>query len=373
MRNFRFSDGLEHERPNAPGLSRDAFRTDCAMRSLAQNLGESLELGLTGIDEAEVIDRGLRELARRFAWQAAAAFAKRIPHGTLSCSNIALSGAYIDYGLSNHVPAYRRHAWPSHWLDPWSEHLALAQTLVSLRHQIEKYHPNIREAGIVSAQNLIDAFLFHFQQREVVEMAKMGGLTEDLALACPVGVLATWGRVMKAIWKSGADEPFLTQYEGNMKDGGTCPAPRATGDYDLSSIFRIAGNATNEQYMDRMLSNELSNERLRVAFVSSTMEVRRWFRAWASSSEEQVDAFIAMQVDRKNGSLECLRRAPNGSHAIFEGIESLVAEADQVVEAAAACIDSMLKRIWFVLPDLAPSVPGRTGAEQLINMIVPSG
>lgn len=363
LRNLKFRAELERAGPDSPGLSRDAARTVKAMEGLAHNLHQALCLSHTGEDEIAVIDQGLRELARRFAWQAAAAFAKRLPHGTLSCSNVALSGSYLDYGLSNHVRCYRRLTWPT-WLDPWSEQSALLKTLLTLRQQLETYHPRARGKGIASSPELAELFRSHYEIRESIELSKMAGLSEDIAIACPTKVLNTWAATMRQIYKRGADEPFLTQFPGLMTGGVATPPPRATGRFDLTDILKTYGESSDAPSMDARLSGSLTDAHLRSRFVGAVEDVRSWLKQWAGADRESTIAFMRRQATRKNGNLDCLSRAPNGAHAALAGIEAL----PEAAKLASRHIHETLVVARRVLTDLDPDIRGANGAEQLRNL-----
>lgn len=115
----------------APGLTRAAYRVSQALLHLPTGLQAAL--GLRAADAMCTIDQGLRELTRRLAWQFAASFAKRLPHGSVGCSNVSLAGQFMDFGMSHFLPSYRR---PADALqDPW----ALRTTLGSSASAVDAY------------------------------------------------------------------------------------------------------------------------------------------------------------------------------------------------------------------------------------------
>jgi hypothetical protein len=358
MRNMLFRDSVG--KMGVEGWSRDAMRTAEAMRTLAEHLQHTLDLSISAADEVATIDAGLREMARRFAFQSAASFAKRLPHGTLSCSNIALSGSFLDYGLSNYVASYRRHAWPSHWLDPWNEHLALSQTLTRLRQQLEKYYPMVRGTGAVSAEALSALYRKHFNSRLAVEMAKMGGLTEDMAEECPPHLLENLLRTTRSIWRRGANESYLTQYPGNIEEDQSHRPPRAIGRFDLNSILELSTRALDADIMETTLAPSLTDPKLRTDYIATTMDIRQWLQSRTGHSNQNVLRYLAVQSQRKNSSLYFLGRTSNGSHAAFSKLES-----ENDLAGAASLIDHLVKQGLTILSDLNPELPGKSGFEQL--------
>lgn len=358
MRNLFHPPGLAAAGPHAPGWCADAWRTRGAMAVLAPALQQALALEGDAADEHGLIDRGLRELTRRWAWQAAAAFAHRLPHGTLSPSNIALSGAYLDFGLSNHVPSYRRLAWPPVWHDPWAELQAPLDTLTVLRHQVVKYHPAVGEDRLLPVDEIERLYHRTLRRRLGIEMARMGGLTEALALACPAALLDAWLGSMRAIWAQGAQERFV-QWSGRMDDGQQTPPPRTAGQRDLSAVLASAGGIAEATQLDARLQPLLPEASLREAFVRAGCAVQQHLRQQAGDEAPWLASFLARQAQRKNGPLTGLRRDRNASHT---GL--LACEAAGDAAAATRLLTRVLEQARQVLSDLDPSLPGDDAATQ---------
>jgi hypothetical protein len=362
MRNYMHPDGRRAAGPDAPGMTADARRTAHAMAYLAANLKASLALADGANDEAALLDAGLRELARRLAWQCAAGFAKRLPHGTLSCSNVALNGAYLDFGVANFLPAYRRLCW-AHGQDPWTESLWPLKTLLSLRQQLDKYRPTVRGTGIVGCEDLGSEYGRHFQQRLAIEMAKMAGLTEDMASACPPESLQAWLKTMRAIWTRGAHERFVTD-TGQLADGRSAPPPRQTGRFDLNAIFAAAGPCGDADGMDRALIPLLDAAALRHDFVKAASAVRAWLRNRAAPEAcSGLDAYLGRQAARKNAVLPALQREKSAGFDLLAPFRQLERSGDTA--AIGPAIDRALAQARHVLADLDPALPGNTGMDQL--------
>lgn len=365
MRNLSHPHSLRAAGDDVPGLTADAWRTAQAMACLAANLKTSLALSPSDNDEAALLDAGLRELARRLAWQCAAGFAKRLPHGTLSCSNMALNGAYLDFGVSSFSPSYRRLCW-AHGQEPWTESLWPIKTLLSLRQQLDKYRPSVRDSGIISGDDLSDEYGRHLQERLAIEMAKMAGLTEDMASGCPSELLAPWLKAMRNIWTRGADERFVTD-AGQLAGGGAVPPPRRAGNYDLNAILAAAGPCADAEDMDRALAPLLNDPALRSNFVHAASDVRAWLRAQGEhAAGGALDIYLGRQARRKNAVLPALRREKSAGFDLLKPFRHLESVGD--TSAIGPTIDSILAQACHVLEDLDPELPGSTGTAQISGL-----
>jgi hypothetical protein len=365
MRNVMHPAGNRAAGPDVPGMTADAWRTAHALAYLAANFKTSLGLPAGENDEAALLDAGLRELTRRLAWQCAAGFAKRLPHGTLSCSNMALNGAYLDFGVSNFLPSYRRLCW-AHGQEPWTESLWPLKTLLSLRQQLDKYRPPVRGSGIASHEELGKLYGLQFQQRLAIEMAKMAGLTEDMAAACPAELLQAWLKAMRGVWTRSAHERFVTD-AGHMADGRPAPPPRQAGRFDLNAIFAAAGPCGDADGMDRALIPLLDDAALRRDFVKAASAVRTWLRGRVGpEAGSGMDDYLGRQAARKNAILPALQREKFAGFDVLKPFRQM--EIDGDTAAIGPAIDRALAQARHVLADLDPALPGDTGAAQIQAM-----
>jgi hypothetical protein len=363
MRNVMHPAGNRAAGPEVPGMTADAWRTAHAMAYLAANLKTSLALAAGEHEEAALLDAGLRELTRRLAWQCAAAFAKRLPHGTLSGSNMGLNGAYLDFGVSSFLPSYRRLCW-AHGQEPWTESMWPIKTLLSLRQQLDKYRPPIRGSGVVGCEDLGSEYGRHFQQRLAVEMAKMAGLTEDMAAACPSELLQTWLKTMRGAWTRGAHERFVTD-TGRLADGRPAPPPRQAGRYDLNAIFAVAGPCADADSMDRALIPLLDDAALRRDFVKAASDVRAWLRGrLGPAADSGLVAYLGRQAARKNAALPALQREKSAGLDLLKPFRQM--EVECATSAIGPAIEITLAQARHVLADLDPVLPGDTGVAQML-------
>jgi hypothetical protein len=83
---------------------------------------------------------GLEEMVRRFGEQMAAAKAKRISHGTLTTSNIALDGRWNDLNTVCALPSY---GYRSNLTPFWQEQFSPLKIIDLLCFYIRKYYPAV--------------------------------------------------------------------------------------------------------------------------------------------------------------------------------------------------------------------------------------
>jgi hypothetical protein len=291
MRNLGFPSGkLAAEASSSAGWTADACRVREAQSMLARNFIEALQLECEAADEVLAIDAGLRELARRLAWQGAASFAKRLPHGTLSCSNLALSGEYMDFGLTNHVPSYRRVAMPPLWMDTWNEAEAPMRTLMSFRRQLDSYRPGVKGSRVVSAEELREIYVTQYDLRVAVEMAKMSGLSEDLVSLCPSELLMRWLKTMQEIWSRGARERHAA-YPGRMADGSAASPTISMGRYDLNEVLSVAGQHAGAK-LNSVVESLLDDDHLARRFCCEALSVRQAIRSALGEIGSQLDSHV---------------------------------------------------------------------------------
>jgi len=356
MRNLLNLQGRQPEGAAAPGHTRDAYRVTQALSLFAAGL--QLSLGLDTTDPVATVDLGLRELTRRLAWQFAAGFAKRLPHGSACCSNLSLAGQYMDYGMSQLLPTYRR---PTDAIqDPWTESQRGLQTVVLLRQQLEKYFPGLRGSGVASANELSQLFAATLEQRLGVEMAKMAGLTEDLAQACPAPYLAAWLKPMRDIWRRGGQEPLAPC--GARDTWGGLPVDPLRP--DLNQVFVQAGPHGDAEAMDQAIAPLMADGDLRARFVAAAMDVRQALWPVVGGAAGALDTYLAAQAQRKSAVLPELMR--DDWFRIALGIQMEAENFEPV--AMQRLMSATVARARHMLADLAPDLPGASGIEQIQAM-----
>lgn len=353
MRNVHHEQQRQPQGNMVPGKTRDAYRVAEALKYFVEGLENCL--GAQGNDAISKIDAGLRELTRRLAWQAAASFAKRLPHGSTTCSNISLAGQFLDYGMSHALPSYRR---PTDAVqDPWFECQRPLQTIWILRQQLDKYFPGMRGMPAVQPDELGHIYWTTLEERLGIEMAKMAGLTEDLALACPSALLATWLQAMRGIWIYGGREPLAprdaTEDWRPLPIDPKCP--------DLNRVLAASAPHGDPTAMDRAIAPLLADGGLRTRFVNAALAVRRFLAQELGNAADGLDAYLEKQARRKNGALPQLER-----DSWFRiGVVAQMLEADFQPATVHTLMADAIGAVRHTLVDLAPGIPGATGAEQV--------
>lgn len=361
MRNLLNQEQRQPQGTLAPGLTRDAYRVSQALQSFTNGLEACL--GANADDDLEKVDQGLRELTRRLAWQFAASFAKRLPHGSVSCSNISLAGEFLDYGMSHALPTYRR---PSDSVqDPWSENQRPLQTLWLLRQQLDKYFPGLRGMPVVQLDELSHLYWTTYSRRLGVEMAKMAGLTEDLAQACPPDLLMAWLQTMQRIWLAGGHQ-ILTPRDVSEAWRPLPIDPRLP---DLNRVLAAAAPHGRAEAMDRAIAPLVADECMRSRFVDAALAVRRAVVCGlGGGAADTLDIYLARQAERKNKAMPQLER-----DSWFRiGVVTQMLEEDFQPAAVRTLMTEAVGSARSTLADLAPDIPGTSGIEQVYALSLQS-
>lgn len=190
---------------SADGLSGGAVVSRNAVRELPRIFERELpHIGRNG-STAGYINDCLAALCTRYSEQVAEAFAKRLFHGALSCSNIALSGAFIDFGTTTYSRAYMQLTNGPGFYDQWEQQVALETALLSMRDAIQRYGEFGH--GLVSSDELSRQFRDAWASASQAALLKMSGIPADW-LARHAGpeadALYYW---MRAVYRSNGGGP----------------------------------------------------------------------------------------------------------------------------------------------------------------------
>ena len=337
----------------APGLARDTYRVTQALRQFVAGLETCL--GVNATDDVSTIDQGLRALTRRLAWQFAASFAKRLPHGSVSCSNISLAGQFLDYGMSHALPTYRCPTDAEQ--NPWTESQRPLQTLWVLRQQLDKYFPGLRGMPVVQPDELRHLYWSAYEERLRIEMAKMAGLTEDLAQACPPALLAAWLQAMRGIWLPGGREPLAPRDATEAWR----PMPVDPKRPDLNRVLAAAAPHDDAVAMDQAIAPLLADAGSRRRFVDAAVAVRQALKPELGGAAGALSTYLVAQAERKNQVMPQLER-----DSWFRiGVVAQMLDEDFQPTAVQALMKDAVSRTRHTLADLAPDIPGCTGIEQV--------
>lgn len=122
----------------------DSDRTAAAIHRLPGILQRVLLAGQTGFQNvSELLIAGLTSFAERLASQVAAAQAKRLMHGSMTSSNLALDGRWLDFGSTTCLPLDNFGA-DSPYLPFWCEADTVLRSLNEILFFVQKYIPEFR-------------------------------------------------------------------------------------------------------------------------------------------------------------------------------------------------------------------------------------
>ncbi len=215
-----FHSFQQHLRPNS--ASKDS--------SLAADFAS--HLNLTGI---------------KFADQIAASFARRIFHRALSCSNIALNGRFLDFGVMTSVAAYRRLAGSPQpaGQDQWNQSQALLVTLRSLVEHGQRHVEGFAQLDVNIENWILNNYRGQLLERTAVEMLRLTGLTERQLGRINREARYRLFRAMQQIYMQGAQERYVLRRHDCGSVAGMAPLQKH-GAYDLTQVMYRASESDND-------------------------------------------------------------------------------------------------------------------------------
>jgi hypothetical protein len=267
----------------------DTERTKAAI----QRLHEGLTYVLASVVGGRPIVDLLTEMYERFAIQIAAARAKRLLHGSLSASNIALDGRFLDFGMSSSVSDYGRISIARDCPDAWLQQRDLVKAITDFTFFVYKYGDGILNPTETSAQ-ILNAFQRKLDERFAIEILKLTGIPEPVLLEIPESDLSRIVEPFLSIIQTGNSEPF--------KLLAACPnyipkMPDRMGKYHLSTCIKIAIAADTQEEAETLLVVELPDSKLRHSFIQSIWQLRTFYLA----GKEEAASCQALDFLRLNG------------------------------------------------------------------------
>jgi hypothetical protein len=197
----------------------------------------------------DTVNESLLNCVKRYAFQIARSRARRIVHGSLNCSNIALDGRYIDFGTMTSIDDYGRVIISGARSHIWSEQENLKTTLSSMLFFIRKFCP-VNASNLISEKNLLREFDEEIKVALCLEFIMLCGFTPaELSRASQGSLIKLWS-IFDQIIKSGNNEPFRLS--------GRISYPH--GDYGLNEILLNATLSENKAALQDMLSTTMPTE-----------------------------------------------------------------------------------------------------------------
>jgi hypothetical protein len=172
-------------RPSATfvGVS-DPVRVAAAIERLPWLLPRGRQMDASGVraSEAESLNIGLREFAKRCGEQCAAARSKRLMHGALAASNLAIDGRWLDYGTTSALPHYantHNFGLPSIAPTFWEDHLLCLRAIKDLCFYVKKYLRRI-DPTMVDTRDIIEGFIDAYEGGLQTWFLRLTGIPEEL-------------------------------------------------------------------------------------------------------------------------------------------------------------------------------------------------
>ena len=315
------------------GISTDGARVRVAMSMLPAIFEREFGVGQDQINE------GLLAVAARFAGQLAAAHAKRIFHGGLSPSNIALDGRFLDFGTCTAVPAYRRRvgAPKPGGADIWNQAAYVERIILSMLQHVGRYLSLPRNYEIISAPDLLEEFRRSHAARLVIEFSKLSGIPEDALLLMPKKLLDDVHRSMREIALRGSRRYILKEsseafnmHATPLQSIGRHDLNEALCAYAQESLF--GSTISREGVRDHVLTGALSNG---LDLIYSAYVERH-----PAEHRERLRDMALQRCLRLNGSLDflvresiydALRRFERDPSGVGDFIDTTIASALRVL------------------------------------------
>ncbi len=335
--NVHFSTPLVRE----TGVREDYLRVRKMIRALPDAFEDAFGSEVCGESATARVNSGMKAMARRFAWQVAAAFAKRLYHGSLNCTNIALDGRYVDFGTMTAVHAYRRQAGSPLWPDQWTQHSPLLRTLSSFLFHVGKHLdcPNIKM--LLSTGELKAEFSTTLSNRAEMELLKQTGIPEVAIAAYPDARRRRTYRCIKDIYSRGADTSFVWRGDDDPAMVAVQPL-QSLGRYDLNEIFAKAAPCHDSAQLRRTVSALIDDNGLAREFCEVYTDLMEWFLAnHGGTAPAVLRVFLSRQAARLNADVSHLtRESLDTAMLVFEEDPSGMDEfIDRTVRHAREIVD----------------------------------
>ncbi len=190
--------------PAMRGLPTDSVRTMFAVEKFWHAMQT---MGIMREDCHE--DNAIDEILRRSAQQIATARAKKLMHGGLSPSNIALDGAWLDYDTITTVSDYGRVIMGGFDIaDFWGEHSQLPKAFEELFFTLKKYGDRHHAPINISSSSIRSRFSCFFAPALALEFAKLTGVPVSVLKTLKPSQLLEAFNAIYAITAEGNSRPF---------------------------------------------------------------------------------------------------------------------------------------------------------------------
>ncbi|SHN44779.1 hypothetical protein SAMN05192549_12615 [Duganella sacchari] len=336
IRPAHFMRSAYHRPPVNSGWCDDTSRTRAAIAALPAVFSALYCLPSMNESSDVFIHRCMSIMLERFADQFASARAKRLMHGSLIASNIALDGRWLDFATTSAVPDFG-HIVSPRGPDFLQEELMLQPGIADLAFYLRKYLKTERHA-LFDGTELWQRLHIRLKQRLPLEYAKLTGIPADVCASLPLQTDHLY-TVIEAITRRGNGKVYLMMSDSSEAARKT---PVRTGDHSLNAIMRKAAFSTTPAETDAALQTELDDAKLRARFVQAYWSVRYEAERLLAVRGSYGPIFCMLNAARLNANNHFLYR-PQLYHDIEQALLTGV--------SAARLIESTVQRGISLLED----------------------
>ncbi len=295
--------------PPTAKTCQDTERTGIAIHRLADAFAQAFEPKASDT-VISTINSGLLEMARRFAAQLAASFAKRIFHGGLCSSNIALDGRFLDFGTMTTVSAYRRRSGAPipGGPDSWTQHTQLATTIAHLHTHVARFLKCSGRESLISVNEIHQEFYAIWNTLTEIELLKLTGVAEPSLEAYPVLCRTRLCKCLSEFITRGAKTPYILWDADDERLRGTRPL-ESTGKYDLNQILSAIAHPRSSDEIWLALSAEVDDVWLARELRESYSNLVDWHCSkYPDGLREAERVKVARNAQRVNSDVSFLTR-----------------------------------------------------------------
>lgn len=332
----------------------DAERTRAAIYAIVPAFQSIYGPARQSKPTASYINDCVTAMFTRFAYQLAAARAKRIVHGTISSSNLCLDGRWIDFGTCSSVSDYGKIIVAKTGSDA-SQTAPILLVAVELAANLRRYLPPPLASNLAVASEVYQNFRAIYDQRLDLELLKLTGMPEARLLQLPHRLRSVLSAKLHIIISAGNGE----QFKLFNQCGRGSHMPGKMGRYQLNNILCALAMSTEPHDCEWKLQGQIAEIDLRTSIICAYFELRRAYLA-LFDSERQNAALEALRLNttRLNSPLPGLYR-----HVLDQHIDAIVDSHDSVD----SLISSISRHAIDMLADADADGfgPAATGSEGL--------
>ena len=250
----------------------DRERTSAAINRLIVALGASLDMPANG---NVTLSAYLADMVRRFGRQLAAATVRRIPHGSVNCSNIGIDGRYIDFYHATHISDFGRIITYRAAPELFETYKTLYPTIHNLCFYLNKY-VEAEDYLEISGTELWNVYRQSVDAALQSEFLLLTGLSHGALAELPAELAREFFACVTRIVSAGNREPFCYPQ-----------MPYQMGSYRLGSLLRATAFACDSESIGMEMENLMGRGRLTQDFVHVLSRLRRCAAAGRSSTDPE--------------------------------------------------------------------------------------